>query len=215
MDDGAIPEILRGAVESYRKVPKKISVGIAIEAITGCKVIPVSADDRGLIDLLVDAAKLLIDRSKTTPIKTGRINELGNNIEEPLLKACLDVGIHAEWPLRKDGTGGRAGYPDLALSHDDRHSYLEAKVIAAGSEGTTLRSFYLSPSDNPKVCRDARHILIAFVHHRREDAHDGQQQYELRQFKIVDLARVRGQIKFEYQSNNKSMYLMDAVIARG
>ena len=27
------------------------------------------------------------------PIKTGRVNELGNNIEEPLLQACVQVGL--------------------------------------------------------------------------------------------------------------------------
>jgi len=217
MADRPIEEILAEAVDAYRQIPKKLEVGIAIKAITGCDVIPIENDspDSKLVERLIAAANLLIERSKLEPIKTGRVNELGNNIEEPLLTACNDVGLSASWPLRKDDSGGRTGYPDIALYFEGRHSYLEAKVIAEGSEGTTLRSFYLSPSDNPKVCRDARHILVAFVHKRRENSADGYEQYELRHFKIVDLSKVRGQIKFEYQSNNKNMYSCDAIVASG
>jgi len=208
---------LAKAVEAYRKIPNSLEVGSAIEVITGCQVIAVEpkSDDASLIESLVAAANLLIKRSSLEPIETGRVNELGNRIEEPLLNACNDVGLVATWPLRKDGTGGRTGYPDILIEFKGRHSYLEAKVIKEGSEGTELRSFYLSPSDNPKVCRDARHILIAFVHKRRENAANGNEQYELVSFKIVDLALVIGKIKFEYQSNNKNLYSGNAIIASG
>jgi len=193
-------------------------VGTAIEAATGCEVLPVLADglDSGLIERLIAAANLLIENSRAQPIKAPRVNELGNNIEEPLLDACQHVGLNASWPLRKDGTGGQTtGYPDIALEFQGRHSYLEAKVIGEGKVASTFRSFYLSPSDNPKVCHDARHILMAFVHRRRENSLDGLEQYELTNFKIVDLAKVVGKIKFEYQSSNRNIYTKRAVVASG
>ncbi|QZD92920.1 hypothetical protein K3162_02450 [Qipengyuania xiapuensis] len=217
MTQKAIEELLAEAVDAYRQIPKNLEVGIAIEAITGCSVIPLDVADKDaeLLKLLEQAANRLIKKSKGEPVKTGRLNELGNNIEEPLLNCCNEVGIEATWPVRADGSGGRSGYPDIALVHNQRKTFLEAKVIGAGSEGSSFRSFYMSPSDNPKVCEDARHVLIAFVHNRVADSDDGMEQYELLSFKIVDLSHVCGKIKFEYQSSNKDMYLGKAVVAQG
>ena len=217
MTELEIEELLAEAVAAYRLLPKNLPVGTVIEVMTECRVIPVDASeaDSDLLARLELAAKHLIASSKTVPIKTARVNELGNNIEEPLLNACIHVGLEASWPRRSDGSGGRTGYPDIAISTDGRKSFLEAKVIASGSEGSSFRSFYLSPSENPKICEDARHILIAFTHKRVENSLDDFEQYELTSYKIVDLALVCGKIKFEYQSSNRDMYLGDAVLAKG
>lgn len=218
MDRDPIEELLAGAVASYRLLPETISVGTAIEAVTGRQVLPMMGDagDRALLEGLRAAGNILVARSQTAAIRTSRLNELGNAIEEPLLQACLDAGLRATWPRRLNGSAGRSGYPDIALDIDgERPAYLEAKVVGAGSEGSSFRSFYLSPSDNPKVCVDARHLLMAFTHRRRENASDGLEQYALDRFKIVDLYRVSGKIKFEYQSSNRDMYGGDTVIAEG
>ena len=149
-------------------------------------------------------------------IRTGRLNELGNAIEEPLLQALLAENLSASWPKRADGSGGRSGYPDIAIdASGDRPTYVEAKVVGAGSEASSFRSFYLSPSERPKVCYDARHVLVAFTHRREHDSTDGMEQYSLVSFKVVDHARVFGKIKFEYQSSNKDMYLGNAVVLKG
>jgi hypothetical protein len=216
--DKDVEKLLTEAVKAYRGLPSKIGVGDAIEAIADQKVIALTSDgeDKVLLEKVGRAATALIERSAETPIKTTRLNELGNAIEEPLLQACCDVGLKATWPTRRNGSGGRTGYPDIAIDVTGaRPTYLEAKVIGAGSEGSSFRSFYLSPSDNPKVCVDARHLLIAFVHERQENDSDGSERYSLKAYKIVDMARVVGKIKFEYQSSNKEMYLGDSVVARG
>ncbi len=218
MTQKGLEDFLADAISAYRKLPGEISVGVSIEGISGCKVLPLEPDgeDAALVTMLCDAARRLIEQSQKVPIRTGRVNELGNNIEEPLLKVCNESGLKATWPKRADGTGGRSGYPDIAIDIlGPRPTYLEAKVIAEGTEASSFRSFYLSPSDNPKVCVDARHLLLAFTHDRRENSEDGLEQYALSAFKLVDLSKVFGKIKFEYQSSNKEMYLKDAVIARG
>lgn len=56
---------------------------------------------------------------------------------------------------------------------------------------------------------------MAFTHKRVENSEAGLEQYELVDFKIVDLALVCGKIKFEYQSSNRDMYLGEAVLAKG
>ena len=218
MSDNDIEQLLAVAVEAYRQLPSQIAVGTAIEAITGKVVVPLSVnrEDTELVERIGKAATALIADSKVTPIKTGRLNELGNAIEQPLLNALLAEGLAASWPKRADGSGGRSGYPDIAIdAAGERPTYLEAKVVGVGSEGSSFRSFYLSPSERPKVCYDARHLLVAFTHHREADDLAGLEQYSLLNYKIVDLARVFGKIKFEYQSCNKDMYLGDAVVLKG
>lgn len=213
-----IDALLAAAISAYRQIPTDLPVGTAIQGISGCKVIPLDSGgaDVDLLHKLCRAAEALIEFSHASPIQTGRVNELGNNIEEPLRNCCSQVGLVATWPLRLDGSGGRSGYPDIAINiGGPRPTYLEAKVIGAGSEASTFRSFYLSPSDRPKVCVDARHLLIAFVHDRLADSEDGYEQYRLLSYKIVDLARVIGKIKFEYQSSNKELYLGGSVVASG
>lgn len=215
MEETEIEELLAEAVRAFRLLPRGIGVSQIISAITDHAVIPLdgSIEDTKLLDSISVAATNLIAVSQNEPIKTKRLNELGNAVEEPMLAACIRAGLSATWPKRSNGTASRTGYPDIALAIDGpRPTYLEAKVIGAGSEGSSFRSFYLSPSDNPKVCADARHLLVAFTHERRPDSTDGFEQYALTNFKIVDLARVLGKIKFEYQASNKDMYVGDAVV---
>lgn len=218
VDDDQIEALLADAVQAFRQLPKGISVSQIISAVTEHAVVPVEdcEEDRSLITQIEVARRDLIARSEQSPIETTRLNELGNAVEEPMLDACVRAGLQASWPRRANGTAARTGYPDIAIDVDGaRPTYLEAKVIGAGSEGSSFRSFYLSPSDNPKVCRDARHILVAFTHDRRENAADGTERYALTSFKIVDLSKVFGKIKFEYQASNKDMYVGDSVISRG
>ena len=218
MDQAEIEALLAEAVSAYRQLPKGIGVSQIISAITDHAVIALDDvdADKQLLHLISNAAADLIARSQITPIKTTRLNELGNAVEEPTLEACVRAGLAATWPRRANGTAARTGYPDIVIEIDGpRPTYLEAKVIGVGTENSSFRSFYLSPSDNPKVCVDARHLLIAFTHDRRENSPDGLEQYALTSFKIVDLARVFGKIKFEYQASNRDMYIGDAVVALG
>jgi hypothetical protein len=218
VDEAEIDKLLAEAVRSFRLLPNGIGVSRIISAVTKHVVIGLddSAEDVALVKAVAAAARDLIDLSNVTPIKTPRVNELGNAIEEPLLEACKRAGLEATWPRRANGSAARTGYPDIAIDiGGKRPTYLEAKVIKAGSEDSSFRAFYLSPSDNPKVSVNARHLLIAFTHERRNDSADGMEQYALNAFKIVDLAKVFGKIKFEYQASNKDMYLGDAIVAKG
>lgn len=218
MDEDDIVALLAEAVRAYRPLPTGIGVSQIISAITDHAVIALDGSpvDNALVRKISAAASDLIQQTQVVPIRTTRVNELGNAVEEPLLDACLRAGLDATWPKRSNGTASRTGYPDIAIEISGaRPTYLEAKVLKAGSEGSSFRSFYLSPSDNPKVCVDARHLLIAFTHRQCADSDDGLEQYALTAFKIVDLARVVGKIKFEYQASNKDLYLADAIVAAG
>ena len=73
------------------------------------------------------------------------------------------AGLTAARPTSQSGLGKSTGYPDiLVLDQSNRATYLECKIFAHGSAETTMRSFYLSPSESFKVSIDARHLLLAF-----------------------------------------------------
>lgn len=209
---------LAASVSAFRKLPKSITVSEAIEANTGYKVLPVGVTEyeKEMLRKVCNAADILVHESQIHPIETLRVNELGNAVEEPLLAACKEAGLNAVWPKRKDGSSVRNGYPDIQIDLDlGNIAYLEAKVIQKGSERSSFRSFYMSPSERPKVSQDAYHLLIAFVHDRQPDGEAGQQRYKLSSYKLVDLSKVSEKIKFEYQASNKDMYVGAQVIASG
>lgn len=209
---------LANAVEAYRRLPTGIGVPQIVSAFSGKVVIPLddSEHDKELVRCIAQAATSVIELTQASPIKTTRLNELGNAVERPMLDACNREGLNATWPERSDGSSSRSGYPDIAIGiGGERPSYLEAKVIGAGKERSSFRSFYLSPSERPKVCVDARHLLVAFTHQSVGNDEYGLASYRLLSFKVVDLARVFGKIKFEYQASNKDMYLPGAIVAQG
>jgi hypothetical protein len=213
MNEDEIGIVFGEAVDAYRKLPSSITVASAIFSLTGYNVIPVvegNPEDNALIEQIRIAADHCMRSLADDPILSARVNEVGNLFEPRMKTSCDQTGMRAEWPA-----GGRTGYPDL-LVYDahDRPTYLEIKTVGPGQEGTTFRSFYLSPSENSKVRMDARHLLVAFAHKAGVVA-DGLTSYSATAFKIVDLSSVCGSIKFEYQSSNKRMYIGKQIVASG
>ncbi|MBO7410626.1 MAG: hypothetical protein J6T92_01755, partial [Ottowia sp.] len=66
---------------------------------------------------------------------------------------------------------------------------------------TTQRSFYVSPSEDPKVTCDAHHIVVGFEIQRQGNTFTTNGH-----FKIVDLFYLIGDIKIEFNSDNRRLY---------
>lgn len=218
-DTKEFEKLLATAVEAYRALPKGIPVSVAIEAMTTFKVIELdleSADDTKLLEYVSNAAIHCIQASQENPVRSPRVNEVGNLLE-PLLKASLEAqNLNVSWPTTANGSAGRSGYPDLLVTEaNNRLTYIEVKAVGPGQEASTFRSFYLSPSDTPKITADARHLLVAFGHEYIGNADNGSGLYRVNHYKVVDLAHVFGQIKFEYQSSNRGIYTSRAVKSSG
>lgn len=112
--------------------------------------------------------------------------------------------------------GRSTGYPDILLSDElDRPTYLECKVYGEGAAPTTMRSFYLSPSDEFKVCHDARHLLLAFGVERVSIGGTIDSEYRLRSFKLIDLHGLLCDVKYEFNSDNRRLYAAEMVLAEG
>jgi hypothetical protein len=208
-----------GVLAQFRQPLKNLPFPTIIKAMADQDVLPIDAAnplDRELIDSLSRAAELTADRLRASPIRRNRPNEVGNDIEPHVMAAALQCGLKAERPKSRVGRGQQVGYPDI-LVHDrgGRPAYVECKIFGEGSVFTTMRSFYLSPSDNFKVCRDARHLLLAFAVTREPIAGSRDSLYRAAAFKLLDLFHLTCDVKYEFNSDNRRLYAADMILSQG
>jgi hypothetical protein len=92
---------------------------------------------------------------------------------------------------------------------------LECKIFAEGVDPTTMRSFYLSPSDSFKVSLEARHLLLAYGMEATAIAGSRDSFYRPRSFKLVDLHDLLCDVKYEFNSDNRRLYSAGLILAEG
>lgn len=179
-------------------------------------IVPAAPNDAALIDALTKAAAEVRQLVNANPIRRSRPNEVGNDIEPFVIEAAQNVGLKAERPKSVSGRGQQTGYPDILIwDQGNRPCYLECKVFGDGKPLTTMRSFYLSPSQNFKVSHDARHLLIAFEVSRQPIAGSRASFYRPVSFKLIDLNALECDIKLEINSHNKRLYDPAMILTSG
>lgn len=189
---------------------KNIGFDVVIDAFSDHDLEPIDpsskADQVLISDLKSDLRSCINQVVATGGIdKNTRVNEVGNKMEQPVIDAINNSTstLNAEKPKTQSGIIKTTGYPDvLVYDAEERPTYLEIKTYSPGKEDTTLRSFYLSPSDDFKVTQNARHLLAAFEM-KKPDGDDGHIPIN---FKLVDLSGLICSVKFEIQSNNRRLY---------
>ena len=132
------------------------------------------------------------------------------------MRALPQVGLSSERPTSITGKGKSTGYPDILVRDPAaRATYLECKIFKHGSPKSTMRSFYLSPSDSFKVSVDARHLLLAFG--MRSSPIEGSRNswYVPRSFRLVDLHGLLCDVKFEFNADNRRLYGASMLLAEG
>jgi len=93
-------------------------------------------------------------------------------------------------------------------------NYLECKTYNIENINTTQRSFYLSPSKNSKITKDAHHFLLSFEifitkRIRRMNL------YKCKSWKLISLEKLDVDIKYEFQSDNRRLYSSELVLVEG
>jgi hypothetical protein len=203
---------------------EKISFFTFIRIISGYKVIPLDLSankDKKLVDDLIKASNEVIkDIRNTKGIKTKdgetpkRVNEVGNHIE-PYVKKALSKYGYATTPKTKNGKHKSTGYPDIEFwyggksENDGRVVYIEIKTYNEKNVNSSQRTFYASPpndKDGFKIIHDAPHIVISFKIEKINN------NYYATGFKIVDLYKLTGSIKREFNASNKELYDEELVI---
>ncbi len=166
MDDKEKLKVLEQALAQMLKPVKGIPFSMIVKSLAEQQVIQIdktSAADQALLKKLEKTIHLCAAELKSDPIKRPRPNEVGNDIEAYVMRALPNAGLIAQRPRSRSGAGKSTGYPDILIRDEkNRPTYLECKSFAHGTPETTMRSFYLSPSESFKVSVDARHLLLAF-----------------------------------------------------
>lgn len=219
MNDKQRAEMLENVLAQMLKPIKDIPFSTIIKSISGFSVVPIckaNVDDKAVISSLTKAAKHCMKAVRAKPIIRPRPNEVGNDIEEYVKAAVIKAGLKCERPRTVSGKLKSTGYPDL-LVYDakNRPIYLECKIYSAGTKGSTMRSFYLSPSEDFKVGMDARHLLIAFGMVNKNVAGTRNSEYTATEFKLVDLRDLLCDVKNEFNSDNIRLYGQDKLLASG
>ncbi|MBI2047987.1 MAG: restriction endonuclease [Candidatus Liptonbacteria bacterium] len=197
---------------------KGIPFNLVIESLSGNKVIPFNINDKKDIALLKKLKLITIIAGKEVNkrgILRPRPNEVGNDIEPFIKKTLNRIGYKADTPFTSGGDKKSTGYPDIEfLDEFGRVNYLECKTFNIENISTSQRSFYLSPSENFKVTRDAHHFVVSFevyVVKKRGTLNV----YKCRSWKILDINALEVDVKYEFNADNKRMYGGELILAEG
>lgn len=197
---------------------KGIPFKLVIEGISGYMIIPFNKKDKRDITVLkklVQVAILSGTEVNKNGIKRNRPNEVGNDIEIFVKNALNQIKYKADTPLTKNGKKKSTGYPDLQFTDEyKRIHYLECKTYNIENVETTQRSFYLSPSDEFKITKNAHHFLISFEIYI--DGSDGKNNiYKCKSWKILTLDDLKTDVKYEFNSDNARLYSKELILAEG
>jgi len=193
---------------------KGIPFSEVLSATTGKDILPVAPDAPWLQRLGAVLDRTLTAMNDTShPIHSvGRINEASRFIEDQLMAECnKEPGWSCGIPRTSAGEEQRSGYPDLRLVLEDQSVvYLDPKLFARGSKTSTLRTFYYEPkTTTSKVHDNARHLLVGVQHNGGEG---GQIRFE--EWDLVDVSKIKVQLKAEFQAANKDLYRSDTILLK-
>jgi hypothetical protein len=214
MKDKKYLESLENFAKQILQPMKDLPFKIVIESLYGSKVLNFDLkekNNKSLLENLVKIANLAGKNANKKGIKSKRVNEVGNYIEPYVKEALESLGYEVIKQNTKSGKSKSTGYPDLQfIDAFGRYCYLECKTFNIKSINTTQRSFYLSPSNDPKVNKDGFHFVLSF-----EVAVDKLQIYKCKSYKILSIDNLSCDIKHEFNSDNKRLYHKDLIIAEG
>ncbi|HEY6166456.1 MAG TPA: hypothetical protein VI454_00360, partial [Verrucomicrobiae bacterium] len=190
-----------------------------IFAATGKRVLPFSATndaDRALLAKLggaLDRVVAQMNAPDSPAHRQKRINEVSTHFERALRDVLNTIpGFACDWPKTAAGRVQHSGYPDLRLEDKTtgRILYLDPKLYEAKSRASSFRTFYYEPKrDTNKVRDDAHHFIVGFAHTGKSDG-----RWQFVSWELVDVSRLRVQLKAEFQASNRDLYREEAIVSR-
>lgn len=197
---------------------RNIPLNLVIQAMCGCKILPFDVTDpkdRQLLEKLKKVSQIAGENVNRRGITRPRPNEVGNDIEPYVKNALMEVGYFGGTPSTKSGKKKTTGYPDIEfLDEFGRTNYLECKTFNIENIATTQRSFYLSPSEEFKITKDAHHIVLSFEIY--VDGSSGRNSiFKCKSWKILSVENLLVDVKYEFNSDNQRLYSKDLILAEG
>jgi len=178
--------------ETIMRRVRNVPFSYVIEMTTGLEVISLSEEDKEVVNEVFEAARAVLEEAKEEDYSTLRPNEISNRLEDKL-RSKLGGTI----PENKV-----AGYPNIMVERGGKVYYVEVKLAEVDQLDSSFRTFYYEPVEFAKVTKDARHIMVGFLHKAKS----------VIGFKIVDLSKINVNLKSEFNTNNKELYKSGAVI---
>lgn len=181
-----------------------------IAAVAGKQVLALRPDDpihQRVLAAVEQAAKVVMQRLSAAdhPIQhERRINEVSHVVEDGMraeINRC--AGLRCDIPPTRAGGKQRSGYPDLRVVDvaSGLVFYVDPKLVESTSLRSTLRTFYFEPKDRTlKVTEDAVHLLCGIEHNGQQGA------WRFTRCHLVDLSRLRCELKAEFQASNEQLY---------
>lgn len=185
-----------------------------VQAATGHTVHPFSQesfpDARARLPAILDAVLADLNRPDHPIHGAPRINEASKYIEDSLLERLNAIpGWACTFPSTAAGRQQRSGYPDLRIETPEGVFFLDPKLVASGSEQSSLRTFYYEPKiDTNKINEPGAHLLIGVSHGGWKDG-----KLRLIGWRLVDVADLPVRVKAEFQASNRELYAPDLTIA--
>jgi len=208
---------LEQTINKFLEPLKGIPFPVAIKALTGFEVLAfdkVTEQNKRLLEQLSKAAQMGGKDAFDEGIITARPNEAGNNIEPFIVKALKQVGLTAGKPLSKSGKKKAAGYTDIQIEDTEgRTIYMDCKTYNTLTKNQSFRTFYFSPSKDPKITKDAFHLLMSFELDMADRR--GKRAFVPISWQIYTLDKLLIQVKHEFNASNKELYTKDALLAQG
>lgn len=158
---------------------------------------------RELFQKISAAANSALTNARTAGLFSARANEAGNHMESFVRAALKNSGLNSRVPITTTGNAQAVGYPDVEILSNPP-CYVELKTYNATTADTTQRSFYYSPSERPKVTRDALHLLLAYELEKTE--RDGKTAFVPTHWKLITLQDLEVDLKFEFNQSNRGLY---------
>lgn len=193
---------LKAVIRQMLTPLKNIPLDVIVESICGHAILKYDGHSKDTLDEVTLMAGREINQEG---IRSRRPNEVGNYCEPFVAKALTNLGHKAGTPTTESGKRKSTGYPDLEATIHGKPYYIEVKTYNSRNLGTTQRSFYLSPSSDFKVTRDAFHLIFAFCMVQIAPGH-----FKTSSCTVLDAQQLLCDVKYEFNSDNKRMYGADA-----
>jgi hypothetical protein len=205
-----LEEIIKQLIKPIKKIP----FNLVIESLYDKKVLHFDLEKKENIILLENLKKIAKNTSELVKesggIKSERANEVGNYIEVFVKKALEKIGYKIITKVTKSGKSKSSGYPDIQFQDDfNQICYLECKTFNLKNINTTHRSFYLSPSQDPKVNQDGFHLALSFEIEKNIQ----KKSYYCVSYKIINIEQLPCDLKHEFNSDNKRLYSKQTILA--
>ncbi len=217
MNESEYIKRLEQTISKFLEPMKGIPFSIAIKALTGFNVLAFDSSldqNKKLLEQLSKAAQLGGQKAFREGIFTARPNEAGNYIEPFVIEALRQVGLKADKPVSKSGKRKAAGYPDIQIEDvSGRIVYLDCKTYNTLTKDQSFRTFYFSPSEDPKITREAFHLLMSFELDTAE--RKGKRAFIPISWQIYTLDKLLIQVKHEFNASNRELYTKEALLAEG